>query len=256
MKTEWFETFFQGAAVDFWERAIPEAVTLEEAGFLEKALAIEPGQRVLDVPCGNGRIAIELARRGYRVTGIDLSDEFLGHARGRAPEIDWRRGDMRDLKLEPDEFDAAYCFGNSFGYLDYENAGRFFVAFARAVRGRIVIDTGVTAESILPTLLNKRWHRFGDLIVLSEARYAPRESRLDIDYTFMSGGSIDTRPTSSYVYTAAELVRMLNRAGFNVISLNGGLKGEPYGLGTPRLVLTAERAATSADAARGPSGSG
>ncbi len=81
MKTEWFETFFQGPAVEFWTRCIPPAVTLADVDFLLKTLKATPGARLLDVPCGNGRHSIELARRGYRMTGIDLSREFPG---GRA----------------------------------------------------------------------------------------------------------------------------------------------------------------------------
>jgi len=54
--------------------------------------------------------------------------------------------------------------------------------------------------------------------------------------------AIETRPSSSYVFTVAELTRMLAEAGFEVLSLNGGFAGEPYELGSPRLVLTAQRA--------------
>jgi cyclopropane fatty-acyl-phospholipid synthase-like methyltransferase len=61
-KHEWFETFFQGAAVDFWTRAMTPALTVADADFLEKTFGVEPGARLLDVPCGNGRHSIELAR--------------------------------------------------------------------------------------------------------------------------------------------------------------------------------------------------
>jgi hypothetical protein len=78
--------------------------------------------------------------------------------------------------------------------------------------------------------------------VLSEARYVAEASRLDIDYTFIYKGSVETRPASSYVFTAAELKRMLGRAGFEVTAMNGGFSGEPYQLGSGRLVIIARRA--------------
>ncbi len=137
MQHQWFETFFQGVAVEFWIRAIPPTVTFQEADFLEQALEISPGAKLLDVPCGHGRHAIELARRGYRVTGVDLSPEALESASASNSIIDWRRGDMRDLSsLEflPAEFDAAYCFGNSFGYLDHLDAAAFLAALARVLK--------------------------------------------------------------------------------------------------------------------------
>jgi SAM-dependent methyltransferase len=247
LQPEWFETFFQGVAVEFWNRAIPPSLTLMEVDFLEKALAPPPGASLLDIPCGSGRHSVELARRGYRMTGIDLSADFLSLAGSRAAaaqlQMDLRHGDMRGPGLAADCFDGAFCFGNSFPYLDRSGVSAFLAALGRAIRpgGRFVIDTGCAAESILPTLLPQRWHRFDDIIVTSKASYVAAASRLDIDYTFIQGGMIETRPSSSYVFTVAELTRMLADAGFEVRSLNSGFAGESYELGSPRLVLTAER---------------
>jgi SAM-dependent methyltransferase len=242
LKHQWFETFFQGPAVDFWNRAMTPAFTLADVDFLEKAFDAKPGARLLDVPCGNGRHSIELARRGYRVTGIDLSEEFLAAARSGL-DADWRKGDMRELEVEPSAFDGAFCFGNSFGYLDRTSVAAFLSALATALKpgAKLVIETGMTAESILPTLVQKRWHRFGDLIILSENRYDPWESCLHIDYTFVRGSTMETRPTASYVFTGAELRRMLDAAGFETLSFHGGMADEPYQLGSPRLVIIARR---------------
>jgi SAM-dependent methyltransferase len=246
LKKQWFETFFQGPAVEFWTNAMTPAITLADVDFLEKTFDVKLGARLLDVPCGNGRHSIELARRGYRVTGIDLSDEFLAAARA-ALEADWRFGDMRALSsdgsLESAAFDGAFCFGNSFGYLDHEGVGAFLSSIADALKpgAKLVIETGVAAESILPTLVARRWHRFGDLFIVSENRYDAAASRLDIDYTFIRDGTVETRPAASYVFTVAEIGRMLEDAGFEATALNGGLAGEPYQLGSPRLIITAKR---------------
>jgi 2-polyprenyl-3-methyl-5-hydroxy-6-metoxy-1,4-benzoquinol methylase len=247
LKTEWFETFFQGPAVEFWTRCMPPALTVADADFIQNALKAAPGARLLDVPCGNGRHSIELARRGYRVTGIDLSHEFLEAARKTASEsrieADWRFGDMRDLTLEPSAFDGAFCFGNSFCYLDYANAGAFLKALAGAIKpgGRLAIETGAVAETILPALLQKRWHRAGDILMLSECKYAASASRMDIDYTFIQGSVVETRATSSYVFTAAELSRMFESAGFEIAALHGSVAGEPFQLGSRELLITARR---------------
>jgi SAM-dependent methyltransferase len=222
------------------------ALTLADVDFLEKTFDVQQGARLLDVPCGNGRHSIELARRGYRITGIDLSEEFLAAARSEL-DTDWRTGDMRALELEPITYDGAFCFGNSFGYLDHAGAPAFLSAMAGALKpgAKLVIETGMTAESILPTMLQKRWHRFGDLMILSENRYDPWESCLHIDYTFVSGSTlgtqIETRPTAHYVFTAADLRKMLETAGFAVLTLRGGVSGETYQLASPRLIVTAER---------------
>jgi cyclopropane fatty-acyl-phospholipid synthase-like methyltransferase len=64
MADEWWKTFFSGLIVDFWRAAMPEEVTRDEAEFLAKHLCLSDGSRALDVPCGAGRLAIELAARG------------------------------------------------------------------------------------------------------------------------------------------------------------------------------------------------
>ncbi|HEY2843119.1 MAG TPA: hypothetical protein VGJ09_05685, partial [Bryobacteraceae bacterium] len=150
---------------------------------------------------------------------------------------------MRMLQLEPSAFDGAFCFGNSFGYLDYAGAGAFLSSMADALQpgAKLVIETGVCAESILPTLVAKRWHRFGDLLIVSENRYDAAASRLDIEYTFLRDGTIETRPAASYVFTVAEIGRMLESAGFEVLAHHSGLAGEPCQLGSPRLIIIAQR---------------
>src|SRR5579875_3067211 len=95
----WWTTFFEGPAVDFWLRATTNLPTKDEAAFLADALGLTPGARVLDVPCGGGRHALELAAQGCRVTGVDISADFLDAARALAAEralaIDWEERDMR-----------------------------------------------------------------------------------------------------------------------------------------------------------------
>jgi hypothetical protein len=150
---------------------------------------------------------------------------------------------MRALELETAAYDGAFCFGNSFGYLDRAAAGAFLRGVARALKpgAKFAIETGMAAESILPALLKQRWHRAGDIFMLSENRYVPEESRLDIDYTFIRNGVVETRPTSSYVVTVAELRRWLREAGLEPLKMYASAARDPYQLGSPRLILVAQR---------------
>ena len=110
IQSNWWETFFTGVAVDMWLQAIPAEHTIREVDRLEKLLDARPGAEILDVPCGAGRLALVLAQRGYRVTGVDFSNECLEHARhaGDQVKIAWEQRDMRDLPW-PARFDAAFC---------------------------------------------------------------------------------------------------------------------------------------------------
>ncbi len=67
--------------------------------------------RVLDAGCGTGRVAIELARRGYSVAGVDIDDEMISGARGKAPELAWHQLDLASFDLG-ETFDAVVMAGN------------------------------------------------------------------------------------------------------------------------------------------------
>src|SRR6516165_2348310 len=118
MESKWYEQFFYGLAVDFWRKAMPEEQTREEVGFIVEALNLQQGARVLDVPCGLGRHSIQLSRRGYQLTGVDLSAESIAEAKQNSEadglRIEWIQADMNALgkTFTPEQFDGAFCFGN------------------------------------------------------------------------------------------------------------------------------------------------
>ncbi|MGI8959833.1 MAG: class I SAM-dependent methyltransferase [Bryobacteraceae bacterium] len=243
MKSNWQADFFRGVALEVWRRVMTPEQTRTEVEFLERVLRLAPEAQLLDVPCGNGRHAIEFAARGYAMTGVDQSEEFIAEAREKSPTpTRWMVGDMRELPWIS-EFDAAYCFGNSFCYLDRANAGNFLSGIAGALKpgGRFAVETGMAAESILPGLAKTRWFRVGDIFMLSENQYHPAEGRLDIDYTFIQHGQVETRPTASYTFTAAEICRMHAEAGLEPLNLVGSTAGEAFQLGSPRLILISEK---------------
>ena len=243
---DWYRTFFTGAALDFWRAAMTAEITGHEANFLEKSLDLPAGGRVLDAPCGNGRLCHELARRGYRPLGVDLSEPFLGEARESAAteglDVDWRLGDMRDLPADG-TFDGAFCFGNSFGYFDHAGTRRQLAAFAAALRpgGRLAIDTAMAAESILPNLESQLWMKVGDVMMFVANEYDAATGRLETEYSFLQNGRLETGLTSHAVYTVAELGRLLDDAGFDVVDRWSSIDFEPYVVGNPRLILIARR---------------
>lgn len=70
------------------------------------------GARVLDAGCGTGRVAIELARRGYDVTGVDIDRSMLGVARESAPSLLWVEADLAALQLDEPPYDVVVAAGN------------------------------------------------------------------------------------------------------------------------------------------------
>ncbi|HUS06540.1 MAG TPA: class I SAM-dependent methyltransferase [Bryobacteraceae bacterium] len=242
MQKNWYETFFHGVALDMWRNAVTPEQTRMDADFLEQELALTSGARVLDVPCGNGRHSLELAGRSYQLTGVDFAPEFIEEARGKDPNIEWRLGDMRALPSDG-QFDAAFCFGNSFGYLDRLGNRAFIAALAGALKlgGRVALETGIVAESLLPSLQRSRWFQVGGIIMLSSNTYEPYQSRLDIEYTFIRNGTVDTRRISQHVYTVAEIRELFEDAGLRTLALYGGVDRQTYQLGSQRLIILAQK---------------
>ena len=242
MNPNWFETFFEGLALDMWRGAMSAEQTVREADFLIERLQLRSGMSALDVPCGNGRHAIELAKRGVRMTGVDISSGFLEEARGRSPEVEWVQRDMRDLPRRV-RFDAAYCWGNSFAYFDHDNCQRFLDAVATALKpgGRFILESGAVSESILPVLQQERKLMIGDLDYYSRNTYDAVDGRMDITYTFTRGEQREVKPIHQWVHSAAEIRRMLRRSGLELIDAFGGLDGTPYALRSPHLIALARR---------------
>ena len=251
----WFEDFFHGVTLDLWRKAIPPSQTQAEAQFLVDQLNCEPGAHALDVPCGNGRLSFELAQRGFRVTGVDISAEFIEEARGIADSltnspadgadkvapVDFILADMRDLDRDA-IYDGAYCFGNSFAFLGHAETENFLQALARTLRpgARFIVHTGMAAESVIPDFEEQSCHELGDLSLTIKERYNAVESCIDSEYVFDQNGKTESRFAREWIYTVAEMRRMLERAGFAILDLYGSLKCEPYKLGSRELFIVSE----------------
>ena len=96
----WQVDFFRGVALDLWRLAMTPEQTRAEVEFLQKALHAGESSHLLDVPCGNGRHSIELAKSGHRVTGVDQSEEFIAEARAASQSLpaNWIVADMRFVR--------------------------------------------------------------------------------------------------------------------------------------------------------------
>jgi 2-polyprenyl-3-methyl-5-hydroxy-6-metoxy-1,4-benzoquinol methylase len=227
--------------------AVPAEATRAEVDFAERAGRPRAGSRILDVPCGSGRHALELARRGHRVIGLDVSAEAVGFARaaarGERLDLDLRVGDMADVPADL-RVDLAIHMGNSFGYLEHAGTQRFLAAMAGLVEpgGTLIVDTGFVAESLLPHLrLEEPPMTTGGIEAESVNEYDTVGSRWITHFTFRRGAQVHRGTAVQHVYTAAEIVRMVRTAGFAAAELYADPAGTPYRVGAGRLLLVARR---------------
>ncbi len=214
------------------------AGTDQEVGFLTEALALHPGQSVLDVGCGPGRHALALAGRGLDVTGIDASPEFVTLARdaaaARGLPARFLLRDVRDLAFDA-EFDALLCLcQGGFGLLGGRDDVTVFRQLVRAVR-----PGGLLAVSAFS--------------VLFAARFLEPDETLDPatgvlhERTTLRNDRGEQRVADLWTtcFTARELELLAALAGADVVALHGVTPGRyraaPPDLDQPELLLVARR---------------
>src|SRR5260370_36573399 len=143
--SEWWRSWFGPGYLALYDQFLTERTPVE-IDQLEALLAIRPPRRVLDLPCGQGRHAIELASRGYDVTGVDLSPFMLKVAEERARAAGvrarWLAGDMR-APIAGEKFDVVLNLFTSLGYFADAADDRRGVGAAAAMlvpEGRFVLE--------------------------------------------------------------------------------------------------------------------
>ena len=232
---EWFESFFE----DLW---LPKRRNREEeAKFIRQALRLRKGKRVLDAPCGDGEVALHLARFGIKVTGIDITPKFIGRARRKfrkeALPGEFYVMDLRKINYEA-QFDAAYNWFGSFGYFsDAENLD-VLRRFARALRpgGRLLIEQ-LNRERILRQFRHR--HQVGD--VKMTTKWHPKTKRVETLYTRQRDGKRQSCRLSMRLYTPGEFSRLFARCGLEVVKIYGGWEGAEYRRGSRRLVIVGRK---------------
>jgi len=242
----WWQNFFHGIALDLWRAAVTPEQTQAEADFIIKQLRVADGAKLLDVPCGNGRLSLALATRGYQLTGVDFASEFIAEAKAKSAAqelaVDWQERDMRDLPWQ-DEFAGAFCFGNSFGYLDDEQNEEFLKSVAATLKSgaRFILDAPATAECSLPTFAENRSFEIGEITLRVDNRYDHEQSRMFTNYHFIRDGHDDCRPGSQRIYTYRELADLCRKHGLNVEASYSSLAADPFHLGAHRLLLICKK---------------
>jgi SAM-dependent methyltransferase len=244
----WFEndTFWEGmGGVLFngrrWEDSVAE---VDDA---LKLLGLRPGAEVLDLACGAGRHSLELARRAFRVTGVDRTRAYVNSARQRAADeglaVEFVLSDMRDF-VRPGAFDAAVCLWASFGYFDSADDDRRVasnVLASLAPGGRFLLDLN-GKETFARTFTPRSWYEQDGVKVLEEREIIDDWSKVHSRWIKVDGRSSQEYEFSIRLYSAAELTALLRDVGFEAVKIYGALSGIPYDHNARRLIAVATKA--------------
>lgn len=223
------------------------ALTGAEVDRMIALLGLQSGGAVLDLCCGIGRHSIEFARRGFEVTGVDLTKSYLDQARASASKenlkIEFVLSDMREFS-RPAAFDGAINFFTAFGYFDdpaddAKVARNLFDSLKPG--GRLIVD--LNGKEILAAKFRERdWNTRADgAIVLEERRLLDGWKRIENRWTWIRGNERRVSTLMLRLYSGAELESVLRVAGFREVSLYGSLSATPYDQNAERLIAVATK---------------
>jgi len=218
---EW-KSFFNDHAPLYMSNVFVKA-TLAEVDFIIDLLQLKPDVTILDVGCGTGRHSIELARRGYKMTGLDLSPGMLAEAKKAATEagvqVEWIEADATRFEMER-KYDVVLCLcEGSFGLLNIsDDPAKHELSILRSInralkpRGRFIL-TALNALKMIRQFSKED---------IARGLFDPLEIIETHAMELESGGEIMVRERG---FTAAQLRLMLEMTGFSVEHTWGGTAG-------------------------------
>jgi len=226
MSTSEWERFFDGHAPQYMDN-IFVAATTEEVDFIEELFRPAAGARVLDLGCGTGRHAVELARRGYAVTGVDLSAGMLAEAAQATEEagvvVELVKADATAFRAE-EPFDLAVCLcEGSFGLL---GAGDDPVEHPLAVLRTIAAALAPDGRFLLTALNALRPARLHGPEEVLAGRYDPLDLCEHVAMPIDEGGGESAVQVRERSFVGPELRLLCRAAGLSVDDLWGGTAGE------------------------------
>jgi SAM-dependent methyltransferase len=245
-KPWWEELFSEDFVRANWK--ISDEQIKREVTFVEESLGVAPGGVVLDLGCGSGHHAVELASRGYGVVGYDLSLYQLALAadvaQERSQKINFLQGDMREMAFE-EMFDGIFCWNTTFGY--FEEDKNFSVAERafRALRpgGMFLVDV-INRDFVAAHTPSSMWFEGDSCVCMDDAVIDYFTSRLRVKRSvILDDGRTRECTYSVRLYSFHELGKLLHEVGFRVAEVSGhpATPGVFLGQASPRILMLAQR---------------
>nr|WP_042196203.1 class I SAM-dependent methyltransferase [Kibdelosporangium sp. MJ126-NF4]CEL22465.1 Methyltransferase type 11 [Kibdelosporangium sp. MJ126-NF4]CTQ89321.1 Methyltransferase type 11 [Kibdelosporangium sp. MJ126-NF4] len=233
----------------FAETMFPPRRAQEAADLIATSplLAFQPGTRVLDLCCGPGLWLAPLVRRGYQVTGVDLSPVMLAEAKIACPDAELVCEDMlefsRPRNSDAAQFDVVLNVFTSFGYLDDAKDNLRVLRNAHtslAPGGQLIVD--VMGKEVLAGWIGRpKTVDVDGGYVLMRDTILDDWTRLRTDWTLVRGDTARHAVIECFLYSAAELKDMFRQAGFEDVECFGDFDGGQYDNHSQRLIVRGYR---------------
>lgn len=222
------------------------AGTEQEVKFIIDVLNLPPDTRILDLYCGYGRHAIELAKKGYHVVGFDSSESFLDIARRNARhenvDVQFVLGDMRQLDFTA-EFSAVINMFAAFGYFTDEENADIIAKVARALKpgGQFLIDL-LNREWMINNALNRYWrHPSGEYVLSYKVDLIKGIAHMKRTLINQIDDTKKEYEFSLRAYSLPEMEAVMGAAGLKISTVFGGFDRRAYDANSPRMIILARK---------------
>jgi len=237
----------------FWEDFAPVLFSRErilaageEAEQLVSLLDLRPGIRICDLCCGVGRHSLELARRGFKVTGVDRTGFYLKEADKNAQagniSIEFIQQDMRNF-CQSSAFDVVLNMFTSFGYFeDKDDDKRVLKNIHKSLKrnGKLLME--LIGKEVLARIFRERdWRQEDGFIILEERKLGRNWDFVENNWIMLKGARRYEWRFSHRIYSAVELCDLLKECGFEPLEVYGDLNGSSYDHKAKRLVVLAQK---------------
>ena len=246
-RRHWWEELFND---DYLRTVAPldAAQVGAETDWIEHALGVEGGAAVLDVACGVGGHSIELSKRGYDVTGVDLSSTMIqraqSHCLGVPRQPRFVVSDMLALDFE-ESFDAAFCVGSSFGFFDDQRNVDVATRIHRALKdnGTFLLQV-INRDHAIQSQPAMAWFEGDGCVCMEESSVNYITSRLNVKRTVIfDDGRQREIEFSVRLYSLHELGQLLHQSGFRILEVSGHVRtpGAFFGPSSRELIILAQK---------------
>lgn len=229
-------------------RPLTESQVQKQVDFIEKSLGLQAGAVLLDLCCGQGQQAVELAARGYGVVGYDLSVFQLAlaaeNAQARHLKINFLQGDAREMAFDQ-MFDGLLCWDTSFGYFEEEKNHNVAERMFKALRpGGVLLLDMLNRDFAAVESPNHVWFEGDGCICMDDVSLDWITSRLRVKRSLILDDGRSRELTYSLrLYSLHELGKLLHDVGFRVTQASGDLTtpGVFLGPNSPRIIIRAQK---------------
>ena len=241
------DTFFEGVYRDVWRKLIQPSLSEAECDFVESEAQLQKGDSVLDLMCGYGRHAVELARRGYVVTAVDNAgpyiDEIKATAANEALQVEAFATSALEVELTR-KYKAILCMGNSFAFFDRADAVALLKKVASHLEkdGIFIINSWAIAEIAIKYFKEKDWCEVDGYKYMMDNQFKFHPSRIESEHTIVTKeGRVEVLNGIDYVFTLSELEGMFKEASLTIRGLYSTLRKRPFKMGDNKIYIVIEK---------------